>query len=212
MGRKFWIALIVLAICAMASSGCKKSRPGQDSPKSETDEIRSSAQTRQAADFELKDQAGKVVRLSDYAGKIVVLEWVNYDCPFVLPHYEKGDMEAMAAKYKDKNVVWIAINSTHYADAAQNLKFAQKYMVTYPILDDHDGTVGRLYGATNTPHIFIIKDGKVLYNGAFDNAHGGTIPQDYKAYVDDALTAILQGKEVDAYFVKPVGCTVKYAK
>ena len=193
-------------------SGCKKGKTDSEQRESVDDQVQTSAQTRQAASFELKDQHGSLIRLNDYLDKIVVLEWVNYDCPYVLPHYEKGDMEAMANKYKDSNVVWLAINSTHYADVNKNLEFAQKYKVTYPILDDHEGKTGRLYGATNTPHIYIIKEGNVLYNGAFDNAHAGKMPEAYEAYVDDALAAVVQGDEVKAYFVKPVGCTVKYAK
>jgi peroxiredoxin len=169
-----------------------------------------------APDFTLKNYDGKEVKLADYKGKIVVLEWFNYECPFVRYNYEKAStMKDLAAKYKDKNVVWLAINSTGHQETAKNKSYAEEHKILYPILDDHSGSVGRAYHATNTPHIYIINtDGNIVYSGAIDNAPMGRVPQDGKVlhYVDKALEELTAGKTVSIAKTKPYGCTVKYNK
>ncbi len=166
-----------------------------------------------APDFTLKNYDGKEVKLADLKGKIVVLEWFNYECPFVRYHYEKAStMKDLAAKYKDKNVVWLAINSTGHQETAKNKEYAKKNNVLYPILDDRSGKVGRAYHATNTPHIFIIDtEGNIVYNGAIDNAPMGKVSNDQKLvnYVDAALEELIP-KTVTIAKTKPYGCTVKY--
>ncbi len=165
--------------------------------------------------FSLKNYDDKEVKLADYKGKIVVLEWFNYECPFVRYHYEKtSTMKDLAAKYKDKNVVWLAINSTSHQETARNKEYAEKSKILYPILDDSSGKVGRAYHATNTPHIFIIDhNGNIVYNGAIDNAPLGRVPENEKLinYVDMALEE-LTPKKVSMAKTKPYGCTVKYKK
>ena len=169
-----------------------------------------------APDFSLKNYDGKEVKLADYKGKIVVLEWFNYECPFVRYNYEKAStMKDLAAKYKDKNVVWLAINSTGHQETAKNKAYAEEHKILYPILDDRSGDVGRAYHATNTPHIFIINtEGNIVYNGAIDNVPMGRVPQDGKVvnYVDKALEELTAGKTVSIAKTKPYGCTVKYNK
>ena len=169
-----------------------------------------------APDFKLKNYDGKEVKLADYKGKIVVLEWINRECPFVKYHHEKkSTMKELAAKYKDKNVVWLAIDSTNFHETEDNRKFAEKNKISYPILDDSSGKVGRAYKATNTPHIFIINtEGIIAYSGAIDNAPLGKIPEDKELvnYVDKALEELTSGKTVSIAKTKPYGCTVKYKK
>jgi peroxiredoxin len=171
-------------------------------------------QGRKAPDFELKSFDGKTVKLASYSGSIVVLEWLNTDCPFVQYHYEKaGTMIQLAGKYKDKNVVWLAVNSTNQTAPEANREFAKKYKLPYPILDDRSGTVGRLYGAITTPHMFIIsKDGLVVYDGAIDNApNGKTIDgADTVNYVDKALSELTTGRLVSIPKTQSYGCSVKY--
>jgi peroxiredoxin len=166
-----------------------------------------------APEFTLKNYDGKEYKLADYKGKIVVLEWFNYECPFVRYHYEKAStMKDLAAKYKDRNVVWLAINSTSHQETAKNKEYAEKNKILYPILDDRSGKVGRAYHATNTPQIFIIDyNGNIAYNGAIDNAPLGRIPENEKLvnYVDLALEE-LAPKKVSVAKTKPYGCTVKY--
>src|SRR5213075_462228 len=106
--------------------------------------------------FSLQDLGGKTVSLSDFSGKIVVLEWVNPDCPFVQRHYNLKTMTSLADKNKDKGVVWLGIATGNTADGDKLKNFASSENVGYPILLDPDGTVGHAYGAKTTPHMFII--------------------------------------------------------
>ena len=162
--------------------------------------------------FTLQDQNGNSVSLSDYAGKIVALEWFNENCPIVQRHYKAGDISATANKYAADGVVWLAINSTHDNTDASNKVAAAAWNMNRPILSDASGTVGHAYGATNTPEIFIIgKDGKVAYEGAIDNDPQGDKSSDKVNYPAKALDEILAGKTVSEPVTKPYGCTVHCA-
>ena len=166
---------------------------------------------RKAPAFTLEDVEGKKVNLSDFADKIVVLEWANPGCPIWLRVHKAGTFKALAEKYKDKGVVWLAINSTRTSDREKNRKFAETEKVPYPILDDHAGTVGRAYGAKTTPHMFVIdKHSRLAYEGAIDDDPSGRKEKPLN-YVDQALTELLAGKAVSVPKTKPYGCSVKYA-
>lgn len=168
-----------------------------------------------APGFTLKDQNGKDVSLSDYAGKIVVLEWFNESCPFVVKHYRAGHMNNLAAKYAEKGVVWLRINSTHNATPESNAKIAKEWKIQGPILQDSDGEVGHDYGATNTPHMFIIdQEGKLVYRGAIDSDSSADTSKIDGAtnYVAKALDELLAGKPVSQPETKAYRCTIKYAK
>src|SRR4030042_3355791 len=169
-----------------------------------------------APEFTLKNYNNKEVKLADYKGKIIVLEWFNYECPFVKYHYEKAStMKNLAARYKDKNVVWLTINSTSHQETSKNKEFAEKNKILYPILDDSPGVIGKAYKAKPTPHIFIINaKGNIVYNGAIDNAPLGKVPENEKLinYVDKALEELIAGKEGSTGTTKPYGCSVKYRK
>lgn len=168
-----------------------------------------------APEFSLVDQNGKTVKLSDYSGKIVVLEWFNEGCPYVQKQYKTGAMNATAAKYAEKGVVWLAVNSTSSATVESNKKAATDWKMDRPILDDHAGTVGHAYHATNTPHLFIVdKDGKLIYRGAIDSIASPDTADLSGAtnYVAKALDEATAGKPVSQSETKAYGCTVKYAK
>ena len=168
-----------------------------------------------AAAFTLPNQEGKEVNLDDFKGKIVVLEWVNYDCPFVKAEYKAGVMKNLAEKYAKQGVVWLAINSTYYTDAKSNQAFIQEHQLPYPILLDTEGRVGKLYKAVTTPDLFIIDGkGKIVYRGAIDNAPLGRKPENeaYVNYVKKALDEMLAGKIVSVPKTKSYGCSVKYAE
>ncbi len=169
-----------------------------------------------ASDFALTNYDGKTVKLSDYAGKIVVLEWFSYECPFARYNYEKTTaVNDLVNKFKDKGVVFLAINSTGHQETEKNKEFAEQFKVSHPILNDSPGTVGRTYGAQTTPHTFIVDaKGTIAYNGAFDNAPLGKIPEgaQYVNYIDKALTELTAGKTVSTQQTKPYGCSVKYGK
>jgi len=122
-------------------------------------------------------------------------------------------MDDLARKYKNKNVVWLAVNSTNHTTPEANLQFIKKHKLGYPILDDRSGKVGRAYGAKTTPHIFIIDgNGDIVYDGAIDNAPMGKTPDGQKPvnYVDKALAELTAGGKVSTSNTKSYGCSVKY--
>ncbi len=163
-----------------------------------------------APEFTLMDTAGNEVSLSDYEGQIVVLEWLNPDCPYVKRHYEAGTMKSLATEHD--GAVWLTINSTHYMGAAANAKFKADHDLPYTILVDQDGKVGKLYGAATTPHMYIVDSGgKIAYMGAIDDDPRGSSdsPNNYVAAALDELEA---GQAVTTADTKPYGCSVKYKK
>jgi peroxiredoxin len=165
-----------------------------------------------APNFTLTDTAGSEVSLSDFAGQIVVLEWVNPDCPFVQRHYKAGTMKNLATTYNGQGVVWLTINSTNYMDAAANAAFKTANGLPYPILIDQSGEVGHLYGAATTPHMYVIDgNGTLVYVGAIDDDPRGS-SDDPTNYVAAALDEVLAGEAVATAETKPYGCSVKYKK
>ena len=152
----------------------------------------------------LKDCYDKTFTLAEFKGKTVVLEWIYQRCPISKGCHEKKVMQNTYKKYADKGVVWLAIDSTYTAKPEGNRVYAAQMGLAYPILHDPEGTVGKAYGATNTPHMFVIdKAGKLAYAGAIDD-------QADKNYVAAALDELLAGKPVSKPQTKPYGCTVKY--
>lgn len=174
---------------------------------------------KKAPDFTLQDLDGKEVKLSSFKGKVVVLEWFNPGCPYVKKSHSVGSLVDTAKKHTDKGVVWLAINSNAEGkqghDPALNKEAAKNWSLAHPILRDIDGKVGKAYGATNTPHMFVIdKAGKVVYGGAIDNSPDGEkkAAPDGKLvnYVDAAIDAINAKKKVATATTKAYGCSVKY--
>jgi peroxiredoxin len=166
-----------------------------------------------APNFTLMDTEGNKVSLSDYSGKIVVLEWLNPDCPFVQRHYKAGTMKKLATAYGDKGVVWLTINSTNYMDAAANAKFKAANDLPYTILVDQSGEVGHLYGAKTTPHMYIIDGGgELVYIGAIDDDPRGNKGEPAVNYVAVGLDEVVAGNAVTTAETKPYGCSVKYKK
>ena len=168
-----------------------------------------------APDFELKDIQGKAYKLSQFADKTVVLEWFNPDCPFVKKHHQltHSMIETQAAAAK-QGVVWLAINSGAPGKQGngleRNQKAATEYKMEYPILLDESGTVGKLYGAKTTPHMFVISKGTIVYEGAIDDRPDTEAPGKNN-YVRAALQQLGAGKTIDPAQTKPYGCSVKYA-
>ena len=161
--------------------------------------------------FSLQDLDGKTVSLADFKGKEVVLEWINPNCPFSRGHSDKKTMSTTAAKHPD--AVWLGINSTNashrdFLAPAEHKKFNAEHGVTYPVLYDSSGEVGRAYGAATTPHMFVIDAaGKLAYVGAIDDAARGTASVNY---VDAALGALASGRTPQPAATKSYGCSVKY--
>jgi peroxiredoxin len=190
-----------LAVVALTMAGEKKSMQGPTPGD-------------QAPNFSLQDQNGKTVSLNDYKGKIVVLEWFNNECPFVIKQYKTGNMNMLATKFAGDGVVWLAINSTSGKTAADMQKVAGDWKIDRPILLDGEGVVGKEYGSKNTPTMYIIdKNGKLAYRGAIDD-HADPNTESIsssKNYVSQALGEILAGKTVSEPMTKAYGCGVKYA-
>lgn len=172
-----------------------------------------------APDFTLTDTNGNSVTLSDYSGKYVVLEWINYDCPFVVKHYQSKNMQGLQDKYREQGVVWLAVNSSAEGKQGQfsndeihkRLKNHASKVDAY--LLDGTGDVGRMYGATHTPHMYIINpEGTLIYMGAIDSIRSANIADVPKAdnYVVMAFDAAFAGKEVQVNMTRAYGCTVKY--
>lgn len=165
--------------------------------------------------FELTDTDGKVVKLADFKDKVVVLEWFNPTCPFIVKHHKTHNtMSDLVAKYKGKDVVFLAINSgaANKAGAGKetNAKAKSDWKIDFPILLDESGKVGRAFGARTTPHMYVIdKKGLLAYTGAIDdNDSVDTVGS--TNYVANAVDAVLKGESVAKPETKPYGCSVKY--
>ena len=172
-----------------------------------------------APDFIAVDTAGKQHRLSDFAGKYVVLEWTNPGCPFVRKHYGSGNMPATQKAATGKGVVWLSINSTDRASgdylkpSALDAWMKEQSGAPTAVLMDEDGVIGRTYGARTTPHIFIVDPkGVLVYAGGIDSIASAR-SDDIKVatnYVNQALAEAFDGKAVSAATTRPYGCSIKY--
>ena len=166
------------------------------------------------------DADGQSVRLEDYKGKTVVLEWTNHECPFVMKHYGGQAMQALQKKWTDSGVIWLTVISSAPGEqgavdglAANRLTQARGAAPTAVILDPA-GTIGRAYDAKTTPHMFIVSgEGTLLYQGGIDDKPSANLDdlKTAKNYVDAALTEIAAGKPVSVRTSRPYGCTVKYS-
>jgi len=168
--------------------------------------------------FTLTDLDGKAVNLADYKGKTVVLEWNNFDCPFVQKHYKSGNMQALQKKYAN-DVVWLTVSSTsksasdYFEPAKISHKLGEFKAAPARYLMDEPGTVGMSYGARTTPHMYIIDpSGKVVYNGAIDDKRSANVEdvKGAKNYVAAALDEMKAGKPVTVASTTPYGCNVHY--
>ena len=173
-----------------------------------------------APDFTLTDTDGDTHSLSDFEGQYVVLEWLNFECPFVGKHYGSGNMQQLQETYTEEGVAWLSIVSSaedrqgYYPPEEMKRQKEKHNGDMTAILMDTSGEIGKTYGATVTPHMYIINpDGELVYRGGIDDKPT-TDEADIEGatnYVDNALTAAMNGEEVDPKQAKPYGCTIKYA-
>lgn len=172
-----------------------------------------------APDFTLNDATGKPVKLSDFRGRHVVLEWTNPGCPFVRKHYNSGNMPATQQEATAKGVAWLSINSTEkasseYLEPARLVAWQQERKARpTAVLPDEKGTVGRLYGARTTPHMYIVDpQGKLVYAGGIDSIPSAD-PEDIRKavnYVKQGLNEALAGKPISMATTRAYGCSIKY--
>jgi peroxiredoxin len=199
------VLMFVLAIAGapMAAALAQATMPGAAAPS-----------------FSLTDLDGRKIALADLRGKYVVLEWTNPSCPFVQKHYGSGNMQSLQKRFAAEGVVWLTINSTaashpeYLKPAEQKAWLQQQGAVPTIAALDADGTVGRVYGAKTTPHMYIIDPkGVLVYAGAIDDKRSAN-PADVttaRNFVIQALTEVRAGKAVSSAFTTPYGCSVKYA-
>ncbi len=172
-----------------------------------------------APDFTGTDINGKTVKLSDYKGKIVVIESYNSDCPFCHNQYKTGATQDLQKDLAAKGVVWLIVNSVNPKNFSHRTpEQAQKEMTDEKMdvtawIDDSSGAVGHLYEMKTTPHMFVIdKNGTLVYDGAMDDKpdpfHD---PRTANNYVRDAVNDLLAGKPIEVSQTKPYGCAVHYA-
>lgn len=169
--------------------------------------------------FTATDSNGKTVRLSDFKGKPVVLEWTNPECPFVQKYYEGGDMQRLQADARKGGAVWLTVNSGaagkqgHLTGPQANAKMRAQGSVPTAYLLDANGVVGRAYGAKTTPHMFVIApDGTLAYAGGIDDVPTANSADIARAQplVTLALADVKAGKSVGTPTSRPYGCSVKY--
>lgn len=169
--------------------------------------------------FSATDSNGKAVKLADYRGKTVVLEWTNDGCPYVRKHYNSGNMQKLQKEAAADGVVWLTIISSApgqqgYADGARANQLTKQHgAAPAEVLLDPKGTIGHLYNAKTTPHMYIIdKNGTLVYQGAIDNKPTTNVGDlaTAKNYVSAALAEVKAGKPVSAPVSVAYGCTIKY--
>ena len=169
--------------------------------------------------FTLPDTYGNEHSLSDYQGQWVILEWLNYGCPFVQKHYRSGNMQNLQQDYRDQDVVWFSIVSSapgkqgYYEPAEMNAMNEENGNAATAVLLDPEGTVGMAYGAKTTPQMYVIDpEGTLLYNGAIDDRPSSRVSDIEGAhnYLVQALTEAMAGEPVSQPTTQPYGCSVKY--
>ena len=172
-----------------------------------------------APDFSLTDTSGKTVKLSDFKGKHVVLEWNNPGCPFVRKHYDTANMQALQKEAGGKGVVWLAINSTdtahqdYLAPAKLGKWMLEQKAAASATLMDESGAVGKSYGARTTPHMYMVNpQGMLIYAGGIDSIASASTADIKTAtnYVRVGMNEALAGKPLSKPTTQPYGCSVKY--
>lgn len=190
------LAGLALALPRLVADDTKP--PGDKSDKPEAAAPAKAEIGKPAPDFTLKSYDGKEHKLADLKDKVVVLEWFSKDCPACKQYLPK--IKEMEKKYREKGVVWFAMDSTNYHNDEENAKAAKSMKIAYPILSDFDGKTGKAYGAKTTPHVFIVNKGTLVYAGGLLEPKGKK-----RAHVELALDEILAGKKVSVDTTKPFG-------
>jgi peroxiredoxin len=199
MKRLRYASLIVLVLAAFAAAAPRAGDP--------------------APDFTATDSNGTTHNLSQYKGKFVVLEWTNSGCPFTKKHYASGNMQNLQKQWTRKGVVWLTVLSSapgkegYKTPEEENAYVREKGAAPTAVLMDANGSLGHLYGAKTTPHMFVIDPkGNIVYNGAIDDrptTDRGDI-DGARNYVSAALSEAISGKAVSTASTEAYGCSVKY--
>lgn len=207
----FFIAMLIAVPSVLNAAGTLQTTTQRDVETTRIGE--------KAPEFTLMDSNGKTHSLSDFAGKVTVLEWVNFDCPFVRKHYDTDNMQRLQKMAAEKGVIWLSINSSapgkqgHFEGETLTKRIAKEKTQAVAYLVDSKGVVGKQYGAKTTPHVFIIDTkGVLVYAGAIDDkpsTQKDTVPN-AENYVEKVLDAILNNREPPIKSTVSYGCSVKY--
>ncbi|HXX26865.1 MAG TPA: redoxin domain-containing protein [Terriglobales bacterium] len=173
-----------------------------------------------APDFTASASNGETVRLSDYRGKYVVLEWHNNGCPYVGKHYKSGNMQRLQEEWTSKGVIWFTVVSSapgkqgYVTASEENEYLAKMHAAPTAALLDPSGEIGHLYDAKTSPQMVVINPaGVMIYSGAIDDKPTTDLEDVANAtnYVSLALAQAMAGKQVQTPSTRPYGCSVKYA-
>lgn len=193
---------VLLAAATMLGTALAQAVPGKPAPA-----------------FTATDSNGKPVSLADFKGKTVVLEWTNHECPYVRKHYGSGNMQALQGDAAEHGIVWLSVVSS--APGSQgfvngqgaNKLTSDRNAKPAAVLLDPTGALGHSYGATATPHMFVIApDGTLAYAGAIDDKPTSNLTDIRRArnLVRDALAAVASGKPMTPSQTRSYGCSIKY--
>jgi peroxiredoxin len=206
MKRSLAAAVLFLALGLLATGcGAPATETREQAPPASAPEQAAAPVVDAAPDFTLTGVDGKSYSLSAFKGKVVVLEWTNHGCPYVKKHYGPGNMQRVQREAVAKGAVWLSICSSapgkqgHMDAAAWTKTNTEMGVAATAVLIDEDGSVGRLYGAKVTPHMFVIgADGGIAYRGAIDDRPTPS-PKDIegaKNHVLDAVENLVKGQPV----------------
>ena len=198
------LVLVLVLVLALATAGAAQAAPQIGGP---------------APDFQALDADGQSRALKDFAGKVVVLEWISSDCPYTAKHYNSGTMQRLQKAARRQGVVWLTLSSSapgredYFTPAAARAWQAKVRSNAAAILLDSDGRIGRAYGAKVTPHMFIVgPDGRLAYMGGIDDrpfADPASL-KGAKPYVALALADLKAGRAVATPVTAPYGCSIRY--
>jgi len=201
--RRTFLGLAAASLPLFAGTAHAAAEIGQPAP----------AFTAQGAD-------GKPVSLAGFKGKTVVLEWTNHECPFVVKHYESGNIPQLQKEFTAKGAVWLQVISSApdkqgHVDGPSALKInAFRNAAPSGIVLDPDGKIGKAYGAQTTPHLFIVDPaGQLAYKGGIDSIPSASKADIARAdnYVKLAFADLAAGRKLAHASTKPYGCSIKYA-
>ena len=200
--QRVWLAVTVLVAVLSATNAYAAAQVGQPAPE-----------------FSAVDSHGKTHQLSDYRGKLVVLEWTNHQCPYVRKHYDSNNMQTLQKEAAAQDVVWLSVISSapgkqgHVSAQQANELTADRGAAPAAVLLDGEGSIGRAYGAKTTPHMYVVdRQGTLVYMGGIDDtptASAGDV-DGARNYVRAALEELQSGKSVGEPVTRPYGCSVKY--
>lgn len=172
-----------------------------------------------APDFALPDQDGRTRRLSEFRGRVVVLEWTNHDCPFVRKHYNSSNMQNLQREAAGRNIVWLSMASSPqgeqgYVTGAQAKELtASRNAAPTAVILDHRSQAARAYAATTTPGMYVIDgEGRLRYMGAIDSIRSTRVEDVPRAepFLRDAMIAVQEGRQIERAVTPPYGCVIKY--